>query len=212
MRRILITFVISSAGAILFAGSTGDLFSAVAAGSVEQIRELVAKGLDVNAADEEGRTALMNAAESGQGPIAVALVEAGADLNTRSASGDTALIYAVSSGNAELVDELLKRRADPNISTPSGTALHKAAELSAVRSAELLIARGARPEAQDEQGRTALFLASRPAIAQWRICCLRRERNPTPNRMTNGSPCSWRRRRGDSGWWKHCSHTGQAPI
>ena len=49
MRRLVMTFLISSAGAILLAGSTGDLFSAVAAGSVEQIRELVAKGLDVNA-------------------------------------------------------------------------------------------------------------------------------------------------------------------
>ena len=73
MRQLLMLlqmFVVASA---LRAGSTEELFSAVAAGRLETIRDLLAKGLDVNAVDEEGRTALMNAAESGQSAVASTL-------------------------------------------------------------------------------------------------------------------------------------------
>ena len=72
----------------------------------------------MNAVDEEGRTALMNAAESGQIAVASTLADAGANLNMKTASGDTALNYAISSGNTELVEELLKHTSRPEHQRP----------------------------------------------------------------------------------------------
>ena len=58
-----------------------DLFQEVAAPqpSVEKVRSLIDAGADVNAADEDGDTALMNAAWNGHVETVKLLLEAGAD-------------------------------------------------------------------------------------------------------------------------------------
>jgi serine/threonine-protein phosphatase 6 regulatory ankyrin repeat subunit B len=61
-----------------------------------------------------GRTALMDAALSGNLTIARELIKHGADLNLLSANGRTALHSAVVSGNTDMVELLLKSGADVN--------------------------------------------------------------------------------------------------
>jgi ankyrin repeat protein len=65
------------------------------------ITELLKAGADINARDEEGRTALMIAAKYNKDPEVIAvLLKAGADARVKDNSGHTALDW--SQGNAKL--------------------------------------------------------------------------------------------------------------
>jgi ankyrin repeat protein len=71
---------------------------------------LVSRGkLDPNEADEDGDTALMEAAWSGNLETVIALLDLGADLNARTRSGGTPLTAAIREGN-ERVAGLLRER------------------------------------------------------------------------------------------------------
>jgi ankyrin repeat protein len=87
----------------------------------------------------------------------VTLLAAAASL---AAAGDLHLIAAVKDRNAEAVQALLKERVDVNAAQGDGaTALHWAAHLDDLPTADLLIRAGARVNAADDTGATPLHLA-----------------------------------------------------
>ena len=71
-------------------------------------------GADVNARDEDGQTAFMEAASFNENPDVVkALTAAGADVNARDEIGTTALMYAALSNiNPNVIKVLLAAGAD----------------------------------------------------------------------------------------------------
>lgn len=74
-------------------------------------QKLIEAGADVNLANRDGDTALMNA--SGGIPETVrALLAAKADVNVSNSSGDTALIAAAACGQSDIVRQLLSAGAD----------------------------------------------------------------------------------------------------
>lgn len=74
-------------------------------------QRLIDAGADVNLANSDGDTPLMNAA--GGTPDAVrALLAAGANVNAKNRNGDTALIAAAACGQVDIVNQLLKAGAD----------------------------------------------------------------------------------------------------
>lgn len=73
------------------------------------VNHLVGAGFDVNAANQNGETILMQAAAKGILPIVAQLVEIGADPKLKNHDGDTAAKLAAAAGHAE-VAELLKKR------------------------------------------------------------------------------------------------------
>jgi ankyrin repeat protein len=103
------------------------LFEAAVLGDHTAVRELLAKGADVNERAEDGRTALHVAAERGHERI-VALLRnrPDADLNAKDSLGRTALTLAAFNGRLGAAEELLADpRTDPNlVDRDRQTALH----------------------------------------------------------------------------------------
>ncbi len=84
---------------------------------------LLSHGSDVNAADSDGKTALMAAAENPakDNPIVVsALLKAGANLNAVTKGGTTALMLAAQRGHPIVVDFLISRGANVNARDAKG--------------------------------------------------------------------------------------------
>ncbi len=128
--------------------------------SLEEIKELLKKGANVNARNKYGETALMKAAIIGQLDVVKCLVECRADLDVKDGVGRTALIKAVIWGQLAVVKCLVELAADLEAKDGDGrTALMKAARFGYIKGVKYLVECGADFEAKDKDGRTALDFA-----------------------------------------------------
>lgn len=84
------------------------------------VKELLRRGADPNAQDEDGDTALIQAASARHLDVTQILLRSGADPNIRSDGGWTALKYAVANGNTAIVQELLAANARVQDANDSG--------------------------------------------------------------------------------------------
>lgn len=83
-------------------------------GDLEKVKMLLQQGVECNAADEEGRTALMLASFNGHSEIILMLMKEGAVIDQRDYMDRTALIYGATGAFPETVRILLENGADPN--------------------------------------------------------------------------------------------------
>jgi ankyrin repeat protein len=125
------------------------------------IRELLATGADVNAAQVDGMTALHWAVYNDDAETAGLLVKSRANVNATNRYGVPPLFIACTNGNATLVRLLLDAGADANASLPGGeTVLMTAARVGSLEALKALLARGANPNAQERRDQTALMWAA----------------------------------------------------
>ncbi len=130
-------------------------------GRLQAVFSELKKGADVNAVDQDQRTALMMAAFDGHTLIVQALLDVGAQVDLRDSLGRTALIYAASGSNPETVELLLKYGSDPNL-TDGGehwTALMFAAAEGQTQIVKILLEHGADINLADVDGETAADFA-----------------------------------------------------
>ena len=99
-------------------------------GFAEGVSFVAARGADVEAVNEFGDTALVDAAALGNDEIAETLLRHGANPNASSATRDNPLHCAVRSGNARLVILLLKAGANPRYLTDLGESVFDALDES----------------------------------------------------------------------------------
>lgn len=86
---------------------TEALLRAAREGKADTVKALLAsRDTDVNAADEQGNTALIEAARYGHDDVARALLAAGANAKARDRNGKTALMLAVEGGHDDVVRAL----------------------------------------------------------------------------------------------------------
>jgi ankyrin repeat protein len=130
--------------------------------NVDAIRTLIRVGADINARDENGRTALINAADYSYEslPLVKILIEAGAEIDAQDLNGSTALLF--STGARENIDVyLIEHGADANLATRDGyTPLMRAAEKCAFSKMRLLVEHGADVSARTKGGTTAVHVAA----------------------------------------------------
>ena len=125
------------------------------------VRELLAKGADVNAPQVDGMTALHWAVNNDDAEMAGQLVRSRANVNATNRYGVPPLSTACTNGNAALVRLLLDAGANANASLPGGeTVLMTAARVGSLEAVKALLARGANPNAQERRDQTALMWAA----------------------------------------------------
>ena len=98
----------------------GFLQSAVARGDFDAVTAALKAGVDTNARDKSGWTALMYAIDKGYTPLAEMLLDANADPDVRAPDGATTLIMAVAKKRSDLTKMLLDAGADPSFTGPKG--------------------------------------------------------------------------------------------
>ena len=83
-----------------------------AKGTVDDVRQCLDRGFDIDGADVHGRTALFSACRGSQIDTATLLLERGADVDKADRRGATPLYVVSEKGNAALATMLLERGAD----------------------------------------------------------------------------------------------------
>jgi ankyrin repeat protein len=105
---------------------------------------------------------LLEAAENGDSPGALAALKAGADVNARGADGTTALMWAAYNGDAELAKRLISSGADVEARNDFGAfALSEAAMTGSTPVINALLAGGAKVDSTNGEGETALMEVAR---------------------------------------------------
>ena len=145
------------------AASSADvrLLDAVVKGDRNAVRQLLRNRADVNAAQPDGSTALMLAADRDDVEVARLLIQARANVNATNEYGATALSVACARGNVDLVTLLLEAKADPNAPLLSGeTPLMSAVDKGHIDAVRALLEHGADVNRKESRGgQTALMWA-----------------------------------------------------
>jgi len=95
-------------------GTSEDLCRAVRSGDIERVRLLVSAGVDVNAKDKDGNTALHVAAGNGHAEIVELLIAKGADVNAQGYFGRTPLHRASAADHKKIAELLIASGAEVN--------------------------------------------------------------------------------------------------
>jgi ankyrin repeat protein len=148
--KILIVAALAAVSAL---AADPQLASAIKSGQRAAAIEMIAKkSADVNAAEADGSTALLWAANLNDADLAVRLLKAGADPKARNQLGSTPLAEAAFNANTEMIKALLDAGADPNAAGPDGqTPLMIVARTANVAAAKLLLDKGANPNVKEAQ-------------------------------------------------------------
>ena len=126
---------------------------------IDDVREMIDNGANVNWKDANGSTALIVAAQHHDNVDMIKLlIEKGADVNADDKQGETALMMAAYNGYADIVRMLAEKGADLNMKNYQGsTALLRAcADRPSADVVRVLIEKGADINIRDNIGQTAL--------------------------------------------------------
>ena len=142
------------------AGVRPPIIEAVKNADRAALRELLAKKVDVNAAEGDGATALHWASYFDDVESADLLLRAGAKVNAANDLGVTPLWTASQNGSTGMVHRLLQAGANPNAALLAGeTPVMVAARSGYPEVVAQLVAKGANVNARAARGQTALMWA-----------------------------------------------------
>ena len=177
-----------------------ELVDAVKAGDRAAVATLLKKGVEVNAPEGDGATALHWAVQLEDLESAAALIRAGAKVNVANDLGATPLSVAAGNGSARAVTLLLESGADPN-TAPAGreSPLMLAAWTGSADAVKALLDAGAAIDAREtDRQQTALMWAAsqrHPAVVR-----LLASRGADVHLKTAAQPVAGRRTRDGAGY------------
>lgn len=125
------------------ANTTSDsalFLEAVRQNNLAKVKQMIIHGVDVDARDERGRTALLLAVHENHIDIAEALIRSGADVNAQDDIADSPYLYAGAEGRLEILRMTVAAGADLNsVNRYGGTALIPAAHHGHVETVKYLL-------------------------------------------------------------------------
>lgn len=138
--------------------SAAELIDAARRNDAARVGELLAAGAPVDAADLQGRTALLVATHHDNIAAAAALIAAGADVNRKDEIQDSPFLYAGAEGRLEILRLTLRAGADlRSTNRYGGTALIPAAHHGHVESVKELLTTEIEVDHVNRLGWTALL-------------------------------------------------------
>ena len=163
MRATVIACALAlTATAAYAAGPAAPLVDAAKAGNSAAATALLAKKVDVNAAEADGTTALHWAVRNDDAKLVDQLIRAGANAKAQNRYGVTPIALACENGSAPVVERLIKAGVSANTTGPLGeTALHLCARTGKPEALRVLLTNGARVDTiENWRGQTPLMWAA----------------------------------------------------
>jgi ankyrin repeat protein len=163
MKRLATVIAVLGLVASLQAAQTPTIADAAMAKDAAAVKKLLKDGLDVNAAQGDGMTALHWAALNGDAELASMLLYAGANVGAKTRLGGyTPLHLAAQIGNASVIAPLIAAGSVVSATTSTGaTALMQASHAGSTESVRMLIENGADLNVKETaNGQTALMFAA----------------------------------------------------
>ena len=161
----------------------------------DEIRAMLARGMDPETVGPDGNPVLVTAAREGSAKVVDALLAAGAKVDHANAYGDTALKLAALHGRIAIARKLRARKAalDP----PGWTPLIYAATGGHDEMVRYLLAEGARIDAVSPNGTTALMMAVREEKFSTAELLISRGANVNVRNENGATALEWAERSGD---------------
>lgn len=153
----IVSALIIAAGPVSADGDCAELCDAVfyATATPADVKQLIHQGIDVNARDEVGKSALHWVAGAHHDVVA-ALLSAGADVNAKDQLDRTPLHFVAATGSVENIRLLLDAGAEVNAQTANDwTPIHGAAKFGSEKQIMVLLEAGADPAVRTEMGESA---------------------------------------------------------
>jgi len=173
-----------------------DLIFAVNNDRAEQVKGLLARGMDPDTVDRNGEPVLVAAARAGNAATVDVLLAGRANVNARSRFGDTAIMVAALGGHLDIVRTLRRRGADLD---PRGwTPLIYAATGGHDEIVRYLLAEGAKIDAVSPNGTTALMMAVREGKVSTVELMIARGANVNQRNENGVGALDWARRNEDT--------------
>jgi len=199
-RRRALAFLL--AGVIALGVCTGasaqalyDRFiQAVTLDKTEDVRAMLARGMDPNTVDPNGDPVLLVAARSGWEKTSAILLSGGAKVDAKNRFGDRPLMVAALNGHLAIVKLLFTRGAELN--PPGWTPLIYAATNGHIEVMRYLIEAGADVNAESPNGTTALMMAVRGANADAVTMLVARGADVNHRNENGATALGWARRGG----------------
>lgn len=138
-----------------------EILTAAGSGDLERVKELISKDPKVlEATNDNLKTAMHFAAQSGHLEMVKFLYERGGPIATPSISGETPLHYAAAGGSGAVMAFLIQKGANVDSRSATGMSpLHYAVLFGKEKAVELLIAKKCQLSSKDEDGNTPLDAA-----------------------------------------------------
>jgi ankyrin repeat protein len=175
-------FLAAAFSAALGAVDTADFFLAIKNDNPDQVAEQLRAGIDPNAADENGESALVSALRYQSYRVADLLLRLpGVDPDGASTRGETPLMLAAHWGKKDIVEKLIGRGV--RVNRPGWTALHYAASEGHADVVRLLLDSGAEADAESPALITPLMMAARGGHGE--ICNLLLRAGADPARTSD---------------------------
>lgn len=171
------------------------LWWAAGKGSAELVELLLRRGAAIEASDRWGTTALLQASSAGHAEVVACLLTAGANVHQRAYDGRTALSFSVRGGKPRVLSLLLDAGADLQSPQPTFTPLAAACFEGTTEMVELLLERGASPNAlvdyMNYRGTTPLMFAAQKGVVAMVEALLRQGANKATRDRDGRTPADY---------------------